>query len=154
MTARGQRGRATWTTASAVARWAVLAVMAIALTGGGAGCDDDDRESNRVDLVLKPGQSAAFTFEITVDESEEADFLESCDFVDIVEIDPQNLAAEIDNFGKSGSFECAANMIVAAWPEVEPGEYQIRVRFYYTYFSDCCADEDDTDGYIRVTVVE
>ena len=141
-----------------LARRAALAALVITLAAAGSGCDDDDREPNRVDLSLKPGQSAAFTFLVTVDESEEADFLVSCDFVGIVEIDTLNLAAEVEYFGKSGSFDCAAQLIVAAWPEAEPGEYEIRVRFYYTYLLDTFYPygfgEDDTDGYIHVTAVE
>lgn len=137
---------------SIILRSVLVAALMIGLGISGVGCDDDDREPNRIDVVLAPGESATFTFQVTVDESEEADFLVSCDFVDIIEIDSYNLVAWAEDPGRSGARECAAHITITTFSDTEPGEYQIRVRFDYTFFAGGIG-EDDTDGYIQVLVV-
>jgi hypothetical protein len=120
---------------------------------GGACDDDDDRLDNREYVVMEPGETVTVTLEISVDESNAGDVIE-CDFVSICDIDFVNLSAVITRDGRSGEDECAAEIEVTAATDAPLGDYEICVRFPYVYITPGgFIDDDDTKGYINVTLV-
>jgi hypothetical protein len=121
-----------------------------------AACDDDDDDfANRVAVVLYPGETVPVVLEIEVDDAEAADFVLDCGFVSICGIDGFNLEATVEFAGVSGEEECAARIAVTAFPDAVPGWYEICVRFFYTYVDFFGRlFQDDTRGYIEVTVAE
>lgn len=117
--------------------------------------DDDDDFANRVAIVLYPGETVDAVLEIEIDETEAADFVLACSFASVCGIDRSSLQATVELVGVSGEEECAAQIAVTAFPWAAPGPYRICVRFFYTY-TDFFGwlFQDDTRGYIEVTVAE
>jgi hypothetical protein len=130
----------------------VIWLLPIVLLGGACD-DDDDRLDNRVHVVMEPGETLDVILEISVDESDVGDVVD-CDFVSICDIDAANLSAVVTREGRSGEDECAAELEVTAAADAPLGDYEICVRFPYLFITPGgFIDDDDTNGYINVTVV-